>query len=203
MFAVPCWSDGKIGTRCIAETIVAIERSAAGGGQYEIDHTPGTNRVSSKSTDRKRDLQRFAADRSGAKNYWKGRGRAGPSRERPDTASGLRGTPASSAETVAAGDGLVYLLVTRYVYPNCISQPGPAMTSSTVFTSNRSQAVRLPKAVAFPEDVHQVDILKIGRSRVIVPKGRRWDDLFLSGPRVSEDFMSEREQPAAEEREPF
>ena len=24
------------------------------------------------------------------------------------------------------------------------------MTSSTVFTSNRSQAVRLPKAVAFP-----------------------------------------------------
>jgi len=43
------------------------------------------------------------------------------------------------------------------------------MASSTVFTSNRSQAVRLPKAVAFPEDVHQVDILKIGRSRVIVP----------------------------------
>lgn len=77
------------------------------------------------------------------------------------------------------------------------------MTSSTVFTSNRSQAVRLPKAVAFPEGVHQVDIHKIGRSRLIVPKGRRWDDLFLSGPRVSKDFMSEREQPAAEEREPF
>jgi antitoxin VapB len=33
------------------------------------------------------------------------------------------------------------------------------MTKSTVFTSNRSQAVRLPKAVAFPEGVHQVDIL--------------------------------------------
>jgi antitoxin VapB len=40
---------------------------------------------------------------------------------------------------------------------------------------------------------------KVGRSRVIVPMGRRWDDLFLSGPRVSEDFV----QPAAEEREPF
>lgn len=77
------------------------------------------------------------------------------------------------------------------------------MASSTVFISNRSQAVRLPKAVAFPEDVHQVDILKIGRSRVIVPKGRRWDDLFLSGPRVTEDFLGERVQPAAEEREPF
>lgn len=77
------------------------------------------------------------------------------------------------------------------------------MTSSTVFTSNRSQAVRLPKAVAFPEDVHQVDILKIGRSRVIVPKGKRWDDLFEHGPRVSDDFLSEREQQPMEERESF
>ena len=77
------------------------------------------------------------------------------------------------------------------------------MANSTVFTSNRSQAVRLPKAVAFPEEVHVVDVLKIGRSRVIVPQGQRWDDLFLNGPRVSDDFMREREQPAAEEREVF
>nr|WP_314087787.1 type II toxin-antitoxin system VapB family antitoxin [uncultured Shinella sp.] len=77
------------------------------------------------------------------------------------------------------------------------------MANSTVFISNRSQAVRLPKAVAFPAEVHQVDILKIGRSRVIVPQGQRWDDLFLNGPRVSDDFLSERVQPAAEERETF
>ena len=77
------------------------------------------------------------------------------------------------------------------------------MTSSTVFASNRSQAVRLPKAVAFPDDVHQVDILKIGRSRVIVPQGKRWDDLFQNGPRASEEFMAERDRPLAEEREPL
>jgi antitoxin VapB len=77
------------------------------------------------------------------------------------------------------------------------------MTSSTIFTSNRSQAVRLPKAVAFPDDVHQVDILKIGNARLIVPKGKRWDDWFLNGPRVSDDFMEEREQPGTEERESF
>ncbi|MFG1193140.1 MULTISPECIES: type II toxin-antitoxin system VapB family antitoxin [Xanthobacter] len=77
------------------------------------------------------------------------------------------------------------------------------MTSSTVFTSNRSQAVRLPKAIAFPDDVHQVDIFKVGRSRVIVPRGQRWDDLFLNGPRANTDFMADREQPAAEEREPL
>jgi antitoxin VapB len=77
------------------------------------------------------------------------------------------------------------------------------MTRSTVFTSNRSQAVRLPKAVAFPEGVHQVEIVKIGRSRLISPVGQRWDDLFLNGPRATDDFMSERSQPAAEEREPL
>ncbi|MDQ0474605.1 type II toxin-antitoxin system VapB family antitoxin [Labrys wisconsinensis] len=77
------------------------------------------------------------------------------------------------------------------------------MASSTVFISNRSQAVRLPKAVAFPDDVRQVDILKIGRRRVIVPQGKRWDDFFLGGPTASEDFMVEREQPASEPREPL
>jgi antitoxin VapB len=48
-----------------------------------------------------------------------------------------------------------------------------------------------------------VDILKIGRSRLIVPQGKRWDDLFQKGPRASDDFMVVREQPRAEEREPF
>jgi antitoxin VapB len=57
------------------------------------------------------------------------------------------------------------------------------------------------KAVAFPEGVHQIDIIKIGRSRLVCPVGKRWDDLFANGPRASDDFMREREQPAAEERE--
>lgn len=77
------------------------------------------------------------------------------------------------------------------------------MTRSTVFKSNRSQAVRLPKPVAFPEGVHQVEIVKLGRSRLISPVGKRWDDLFLDGPRATEDLMAERREPAAEEREPF
>jgi antitoxin VapB len=74
------------------------------------------------------------------------------------------------------------------------------MATSRVFISDGSQAVRLPKAVAFPDDVHQVDILNIGRSRVIVPHGKRWDDLFQNGPRASEDFLIDRQQPPAEAR---
>ncbi|PYG57734.1 type II toxin-antitoxin system VapB family antitoxin [Rhizobium sp. UGM030330-04] len=77
------------------------------------------------------------------------------------------------------------------------------MATSTVFISNRSQAVRLPKTVAFPDDVHKVDVLKIGLARVIVPQGKRWDDLFLTGPRATDDFLSAREEPALDEREPF
>jgi antitoxin VapB len=77
------------------------------------------------------------------------------------------------------------------------------MTRSTVFLTNRSQAVRLPKSVAFPDGVHQVEIVKLGHSRLISPVGRRWDDLFLDGPRASDDFMTERHQPEAEEREPL
>lgn len=77
------------------------------------------------------------------------------------------------------------------------------MTRSTVFITNRTQAVRLPKAVAFPDDVRHVEVLKIGNGRLIVPQGRRWDDLFEGGPRASDDFLPQRDQPPAEEREPL
>lgn len=77
------------------------------------------------------------------------------------------------------------------------------MPSSTLFKSNRTQAVRLPKAVAFPDSVHAVDIVKAGRSRIVTPKGQRWDDLFENGPKVTDDFLAGRPQPEAEEREQF
>ena len=74
------------------------------------------------------------------------------------------------------------------------------MTRSTVFTSNRSQAVRLPKPVALLQGVRQVEIVKVGRSRLILPAGPSWD-AFLDGPEASDDFMRERAQPEAEARE--
>lgn len=73
---------------------------------------------------------------------------------------------------------------------------------TTVFLSNRSQAVRLPKAVALPEDVKKVDIIAVGRTRIITPAGESWDSWF-DGDSVSADFMNDREQPAVQERESF
>ena len=76
------------------------------------------------------------------------------------------------------------------------------MARSTVFTTNRSPAVRLPKPVALPAGVRQVEITRMGRSRLISPADQSWD-IFFDGPRPEGEFMSERRQPPAEEREPF
>ena len=73
------------------------------------------------------------------------------------------------------------------------------MTRTTVFRSNRSQAVRLPKDVAFPPDVREVAVLRQGKRRIIVPANSVWDDFFDS-PGVD---LGERLQPEAGAREPF
>lgn len=45
------------------------------------------------------------------------------------------------------------------------------MENATVFKSSNSQAVRLPKQVALSESVKRVDIIPLGRARLIVPEG--------------------------------
>jgi antitoxin VapB len=71
------------------------------------------------------------------------------------------------------------------------------MTRTTVFQSNRSQAVRLPKDVAFPKDVKEVAVLRDGKRRVIVPANSVWDD-FFDAPGIE---LAAREQLPAQERE--
>lgn len=74
------------------------------------------------------------------------------------------------------------------------------MTQSTVFKTNKTQAVRLPKALAFPDNVKKVNITKQGESLVITPINGNWDD-FFNGPRIDDDFMKDRDQPPPQERE--
>jgi antitoxin VapB len=45
-------------------------------------------------------------------------------------------------------------------------------------------------------------VVAVGRTRIITPEGTSWDEWF-AGETVSEDFMSEREQPMEQEREGF
>ncbi len=74
------------------------------------------------------------------------------------------------------------------------------MMHTKVFKSNQSQAVRLSKAVAFPDNVKEVEIVVIGNSRVITPANQCWDSWFDSPP-ASSEFMVDREQPLLQERE--
>ena len=71
-----------------------------------------------------------------------------------------------------------------------------------IFKSNRSQAVRLPKDVAFSDSVKDVEITAIGNKRIISPAGQAWDEWF-DGAGVSDDFLANREQPEDQHRETF
>ncbi len=89
----------------------------------------------------------------------------------------------------------------QFVYPDYTLET-LIMIQTKIFKSNQSQAVRLSKAVAFPEDVKDVEVVVVGNSRIITPANQSWDSWFDS-PVASKDFMADREQPALQERESF
>ncbi|MCD6586724.1 MAG: antitoxin [Desulfobacteraceae bacterium] len=77
------------------------------------------------------------------------------------------------------------------------------MAQGSVFKNNRTQAVRLPAKMRFPENVKKVSVRAIGKERIISPAENTWDSFFLSGHGVSDDFMAERGAQTQPEREDF
>jgi len=73
--------------------------------------------------------------------------------------------------------------------------------TTRIFQTNRTQAVRLSKDVAFPETVDEVEIVVIGEARLITPRGRRWRSFFADGPFADEGFLDDRAEPALQERD--
>jgi antitoxin VapB len=74
------------------------------------------------------------------------------------------------------------------------------MSTTTVFTTNRSQAVRLPLDARLPPHVKRVEVLVRGAERIIVPAGHTWDSFFAAdAPRATADFLPER---APQEQDP-
>jgi predicted RNase H-like HicB family nuclease/virulence-associated protein VagC len=94
------------------------------------------------------------------------------------------------------------------VLPGCVSQ-GETMDE---LLANMREAVTawLEAEMPVPEPesagravqlgVLQVEIVKVGSSRLISPAGHSWDT-FFDGPGASDDFMRERTQPEAEARD--
>ena len=66
------------------------------------------------------------------------------------------------------------------------------MAIATVFVNNRTQAVRIPVDLRFPEGVQKVDIRAKGHERIIAPLGQTWDSFFMGANEVSEDFLADR-----------
>jgi antitoxin VapB len=75
------------------------------------------------------------------------------------------------------------------------------MSSSTVFTNNRSQAVRLPADMRLPAFVKRVSVRARGLERIITPIENTWDSFFLDSPAVPEDFLATRASQAQSDRE--
>ncbi len=73
------------------------------------------------------------------------------------------------------------------------------MTQSSVFKSNKSQAVRLPKPVALPEHVTRVEVIRQGTARLLVPAGLGWAQ-FFSTPGIDAGFLTNRKQPEPQVR---
>jgi len=68
------------------------------------------------------------------------------------------------------------------------------MKTATVYQDGANQVVR------FPEDFHIVSkkmyIHTVGNTVVLLPEDDPWEPLFASLNQFTDDFMSEREQPA-------
>ena len=75
------------------------------------------------------------------------------------------------------------------------------MTTSTVFTNNRTQAVRLPAEMRFPDSVKKVEVRVSGQERIIAPAESAWDSFFLGATTATEDFMVKRASQTQPERE--
>ena len=73
------------------------------------------------------------------------------------------------------------------------------MKTAKLFQNGQSQAVRLPKEFRFAGDA--VFIKKSGSAVVLIPRVNSWGALFDSLDKFSDDYMTERDQPAQQKRE--
>ena len=73
--------------------------------------------------------------------------------------------------------------------------------TAKLFVTGRSQAVRLPKEFRF--EGKEVFIRKEGGCVILSAKPESWDDFFDSKKAVSADFMKERVDLPAQERDLF
>ncbi len=95
---------------------------------------------------------------------------------------------------------ILHLSTLRYILDTY--RGGVHVQRAKIFQSGRSQAVRLPKEFRF--NGTEVYVKRVGNAVVLLPTEDAWDSLAQALDLFSDDYMSVREQPVAQEREePF
>ncbi len=82
-----------------------------------------------------------------------------------------------------------------------MNSPTELKRIAALFKSNRSQAVRIPKELAFPDGVKKVRVRKVGDDLVLSPVVASWTEFFALGPNPG--FPERAPQGDYEERERF
>jgi antitoxin VapB len=72
------------------------------------------------------------------------------------------------------------------------------MKTAKLFRNGRSQAVRLPREFRFEGD--HVFVKQVGNGILLLPSKKAWDSLIHSLDEFTDDFMTDREQPAQQHR---
>ena len=72
------------------------------------------------------------------------------------------------------------------------------MKTAKIFTTGRSQAVRLPKEFRF--QAKEVGIKKVDDVVMLFPKGKGYKNTIRSLSHFTSDFMADRNQPAEPEK---
>lgn len=76
---------------------------------------------------------------------------------------------------------------------------GDTMKTARLFRNGQSQAVRLPKEFRFEGEF--VYVKRSGHAVILLPAKGLWSSLVDSLDKFSDDFMTDRAQPPAQERE--
>jgi antitoxin VapB len=74
---------------------------------------------------------------------------------------------------------------------------------ASIFRNGRNQAVRLPQDLNFPDKVKEVQVRKQGDSILLSPVKPDWASFFTLDVQVPDDFLTPREDPSPQEREPL
>lgn len=63
---------------------------------------------------------------------------------------------------------------------------------ATVHTSKKSQLIEIPDEARLPNDLRKLSVRTRGQERIISPIEKTWDNFFLKGPLVTDDFMDQQ-----------